>query len=198
MPDDATEGVAKHSSRLQPSINMHAPVTAFMFSCTGTDVLPQRDEGSGKPCAVYQASWNIGTHSGLEPGTSGSTVQSSNHYTTAAHTAHTKTNKCNNPLFTFFSLFPPNELTWSADRWQFDPNFPTPGDSRHKIPSKLFCIFQPDDPVDKFEMNLNICKFKHIFMQIHATVCFQIYANFPQIQKNSIFANFQILATNYG
>ena len=29
MPDDATEGVAEHSSRLQPSINLHAPVTAF-------------------------------------------------------------------------------------------------------------------------------------------------------------------------
>ena len=35
MPDDATEGVAEHSSRLQPSINLHAPVTAFMFSCSG-------------------------------------------------------------------------------------------------------------------------------------------------------------------
>ena len=30
MPDDATEGVAEHSSRLQPSINLHAPVTAFI------------------------------------------------------------------------------------------------------------------------------------------------------------------------
>ena len=29
MPDDATEGVAKHSSRLQPSIILHDPVTAF-------------------------------------------------------------------------------------------------------------------------------------------------------------------------
>ena len=29
MPDDATEGVAEHSSRLQPSINLHAPVTAL-------------------------------------------------------------------------------------------------------------------------------------------------------------------------
>ena len=28
MPDDATEGVAEHNSRLQPSINLHAPVTA--------------------------------------------------------------------------------------------------------------------------------------------------------------------------
>ena len=28
MPDDATEGVAEHSSRLQPSINLHGPVTA--------------------------------------------------------------------------------------------------------------------------------------------------------------------------
>ena len=36
MPDDATEGVAEHSSRLQPSINVHAPVTAFMFSGSGT------------------------------------------------------------------------------------------------------------------------------------------------------------------
>ena len=33
MPDDATEGVAEHSSSLQPSINLHASVTAFMFSC---------------------------------------------------------------------------------------------------------------------------------------------------------------------
>ena len=36
MPDDATEDVAEHSSRLQPSINLHAPVTAFVFSCSGT------------------------------------------------------------------------------------------------------------------------------------------------------------------
>ena len=36
MPADTTEGVAKHSTRLQPSINLHAPVTAFMFSCSGT------------------------------------------------------------------------------------------------------------------------------------------------------------------
>ena len=48
------------------------------------NVLPRRDEGSGKPCAVDRASKNIGTHSGLEPGTSGSRVQSSDHYTTAA------------------------------------------------------------------------------------------------------------------
>ena len=39
MPDDATESVAEHSSRLQPSINLHAPyhcipllmVTAYDF-----------------------------------------------------------------------------------------------------------------------------------------------------------------------
>ena len=46
MPDDATEGVAEHSSRLQPSINLHAPVTAFMFSWS--DVRSRRDEGSGQ------------------------------------------------------------------------------------------------------------------------------------------------------
>ena len=55
MPDDATEGVAKHSYRLQPSINFHAPGTAFMFSCSGTHVLPWRDEGLGKFCAVIEA-----------------------------------------------------------------------------------------------------------------------------------------------
>ena len=35
MPDDATEGVAEHSSRLQRSINLHAQVTTFMFTCSG-------------------------------------------------------------------------------------------------------------------------------------------------------------------
>ena len=34
MPADTTETVAEHSARLQPSINLHAPVTTFMFSCS--------------------------------------------------------------------------------------------------------------------------------------------------------------------
>ena len=54
MPDD--EGLAEHSSRLQPSFSLHAPVIAFVFSCSGSDVLPRRDEGSGKSCAVIEAS----------------------------------------------------------------------------------------------------------------------------------------------
>ena len=33
MANDATEGRARHSSRLQPSINLHVSVTAFMFRC---------------------------------------------------------------------------------------------------------------------------------------------------------------------
>ena len=36
MPAGTTEFVAEHSARLQPSINLHAPVTAFMFSCSST------------------------------------------------------------------------------------------------------------------------------------------------------------------
>ena len=56
MPADATEGVAEHSSRLQPPINLHAPVTAFMFICSGTQCTTRNDEGSGKPCAVIEAS----------------------------------------------------------------------------------------------------------------------------------------------
>ena len=55
MPADTTETVAEHSAWLQPSINLHDPVTAFMFSCSGTNELPWRDEGSGKPCAVIKA-----------------------------------------------------------------------------------------------------------------------------------------------
>ena len=57
MPDDATEGVAEHSSRLQPSINLHAPVTASYICSTALvpNVLPRRDEGSCKPCAVIEA-----------------------------------------------------------------------------------------------------------------------------------------------
>ena len=48
MPDDTTESVAEHSSRLQPLINLHAPVTAC---CSGI----QKDEGLSKPCAVNEA-----------------------------------------------------------------------------------------------------------------------------------------------
>ena len=43
--EDVTEGVAEHSSKLQPSINLHAADRACMFSCSGTDVLSWRDEG---------------------------------------------------------------------------------------------------------------------------------------------------------
>ena len=35
------DGVAEHRARLQPSINLHAPVTAFMFSCSGTQCTTQ-------------------------------------------------------------------------------------------------------------------------------------------------------------
>ena len=56
MPADTTETVAKHSARLQPSINLHAPVTAFMFSCSGTQCTTPEGEGSGKPFAVIEAS----------------------------------------------------------------------------------------------------------------------------------------------
>ena len=48
--------VAEHSAKPQPSINLHDPVTAFMINyCSGTDVLPWRDEGSGNPHAKIKA-----------------------------------------------------------------------------------------------------------------------------------------------
>ena len=38
MAADTTETVAEHSARLQPSINLHAPVRAYMFSCSSTQI----------------------------------------------------------------------------------------------------------------------------------------------------------------
>ena len=55
MPDDATEGVAEHSSRLQPSISLHAQLQPSRSAALVPNVLPRRDEGSGKPCAVIEA-----------------------------------------------------------------------------------------------------------------------------------------------
>ena len=58
MPDDATEGVAEHSSRLQPSINLHAHLHPSCSAALVPNVLPRtpwRDEGSDKPCAVIKA-----------------------------------------------------------------------------------------------------------------------------------------------
>ena len=87
MPADATEGVGESNSRQQPSINLHTPVTAFMSSCSGTQMYyPEgmkawvSPELPLKPYRILAP-----TRSGLEPGTSRSTVQSSNHYYTAAH-----------------------------------------------------------------------------------------------------------------
>ena len=41
-----------YSSRLQPSIKLHAPVTTIMLSCcSGTYVLSRRNESLSKPCA---------------------------------------------------------------------------------------------------------------------------------------------------
>ena len=53
MPDDATEGVIEHSSRLQSiCIPQLQPLCSAALV---PNVLPKRDEGSGKPCAVTEA-----------------------------------------------------------------------------------------------------------------------------------------------
>ena len=68
-----------NSSGLQPSINLRVCSYNLFVQLLWYPIYYTRtDEGLGKPCAVDQASYNIGTHSGLEPGTSGSTVHSSN------------------------------------------------------------------------------------------------------------------------
>ena len=40
----------------------------FMLSCSGTDVLPQRDESSGKPCAVIESYRILAPTRDLNPG----------------------------------------------------------------------------------------------------------------------------------
>ena len=61
MPDDATEGEAEHSSRLQPSMNLHAPVRAFMFSCSdGPDDDGPNCDGPGNDGPNYDGPCNDG------------------------------------------------------------------------------------------------------------------------------------------
>ena len=73
-------------------------------------------------CAVDRASSNTGTHSGLEPGTSGSTVLTSNHYTTAANAV----------LDSAFRVL--GHIIFKQDRYQFSTVnivcFQRDGDSR--------------------------------------------------------------------
>ena len=52
IADDATESVGEHSSKLRPLTNLHAPVTALFSAALASNVLPQRDEGLGEPCAI--------------------------------------------------------------------------------------------------------------------------------------------------
>ena len=60
IPDDATDNVAEHSTRLQPSINLHALVTAFNVQLLWYPMYYSEGfEGSGKPCAVIGALYQI-------------------------------------------------------------------------------------------------------------------------------------------
>ena len=78
MPDDTTEGVAE-----QNNYQLACPrYTSFVFSCSGTDVYSPKGKKARVSLVVQSIKPHSGTHSGIEPGTSGSTVQSSNHYTT--------------------------------------------------------------------------------------------------------------------
>ena len=76
------EGVVEHSSRLQVTCNHH-----LQPLCSAAALVSMYNpKGSGKPYAVDPASSRVlAPRSGLEPEISGSTVQSSNYYTIAAH-----------------------------------------------------------------------------------------------------------------
>ena len=69
MPDDTTEPVAEHSARLQPSINLHAPVTAFMFSCSGTQctIYPEGMKARVSPVGYISDTARNRTHNLFRP-----------------------------------------------------------------------------------------------------------------------------------
>ena len=88
MPPDATP--VEHSARLQPSINLHAPVTAFMFSCSGTQCTTYPREMKAR---VSPVQWSE-PHSILPPirirtRAAGFRIISGDHYTTTAHSVNT-------------------------------------------------------------------------------------------------------------
>ena len=86
MPDYATEMVAEHSFRLQPSINLHGSVSAFMFSGdSSTGALPRMNENSGIPCAVILKPYSILAHTQDLTPVTGFVVRRSEHYTTTAN-----------------------------------------------------------------------------------------------------------------
>ena len=74
--------------RLQPSINLHAPVTANIFSCSGTQCTTPKGWRLGispvqpiEPHRILASIWDLNRVG------AGSIVQISNHYTYAAHWA---------------------------------------------------------------------------------------------------------------
>ena len=80
-----------NKTRLQPSINLHAPNTAFILFiiCSAAlvhNVLPRRDGGSGEHCAVTEASYSIlaPCNQDSNPGGRGFKIISGDHYTTSA------------------------------------------------------------------------------------------------------------------
>ena len=69
--------------RITYSINAH-PVIALMFSQTGTDVLPRRDEGCDKPSATIEP-LRIMVPTRTRTQAAGLKVRCRYHYTTAGH-----------------------------------------------------------------------------------------------------------------
>ena len=86
MPDDATEGVVEHSSRLQPSINLHAPVTAFMLQVIWyTMYYPEGMKARVMTCAVIEALIVYKPPLRTRTRAAGFKIISGDHYTTTAH-----------------------------------------------------------------------------------------------------------------
>ena len=55
MPDDATEGEAEHSLGCNHQSICMPQLQPLRSAALVPNVLPRRDEGSGKPCAVIEA-----------------------------------------------------------------------------------------------------------------------------------------------
>ena len=89
MPDDATEGVTKHSSRLQPSINLHAPDQFTAFLCSAALVPMYNSEGMKvqvSPVQSIKPQASLASTQVLNQGPSGPQSRYSNHYILLLHT----------------------------------------------------------------------------------------------------------------
>ena len=84
MPDDANEGVAEHRSRMQPSINLHAPVTAFYVQLLWYPIYYPGGMKARVSPVQWSKSYNILAPTRIRTRAAGFKIICGDHYTTTA------------------------------------------------------------------------------------------------------------------